>query len=232
MKALKLSVLFTLAAALCASATDYTPLTISVSCTSVSNNIAKATAVTGPTLLAKVNAYLGIQGAKLVIDNTNGHVVVLNGAGAPLVDLSSDNAYYTNKYGIMTFVYASTAPWQASSVVEFIGGFANPDAGVLTKVNVALRLPSDTFYIYFQTLYPYYGWYTDFQMGTWGGPQGSLLVSRTAAGAYTQNYNGTISGWFSGYNPYSSSFGGHTSGSFSAIGTSTCPWSIWDTRSY
>ena len=231
MKALKLSLLLSLAAVFCASATDYTPITINVAGTVVSGNTAQAASVSTATLLAKINAYLGINGAKLAIDNTNGDVVVLDKNGALLKDLSMDdnaNNYNTNKNGIQLYVYASTYGWQYGDY-EYTSGMSNPGAQVYNKVNILVRQPHDTFFIEFENDYD--GWQTDFEMGTWGGPIANLMTSRTAAGVYTFNYSGTVSGYINFYTPQNNYYSGHTSGTFSVIGTSTVPYSIWDPTS-
>ena len=226
MKAFKISVLSTIAAALCVTAgataapvaVDYTPVSINLAGTSVKNGAGAAYSINNGSLLAKINLYLGIRGTTLAINNVNGHLAVLDATKTEVADLTA-YAYYTNpKDGVTYRVFCEGLPFQTGIAETTSGSVALPNFSVGGTIR-----SENWFYLYFQD--DYAGWYTDYEIDIPSGGIATYAVS-LKNGAYKQSFSATVHGDFwDNINGNS----GTVSGIMSASGTSAVPSpSYWD----
>ena len=227
MKALKISFLSTIAAALCVTAgataapvaVDYTPISINLAGTSVYHGGGAGYSINNATLLAKINLYLGTHGTSLALNNVNGHLVVLDVTKTQVADLTS-GVYYTNPVDHVAY-------WVGCEGLPFQTGINETTSGsvALPNFSVGGTIRSENwFYIYFQD-YATGNWYTDYEIDIPSGGIATYAVSLNA-GAYKQSFTSTVHGDFWD-NIHGNS--GTVWGTISASGTSAVPApSYWD----
>jgi len=226
MKALKISVLSTLAAALCVSVgatapvvVDYTPISINLAGTSVKNGAGAAYSINNGSLLAKINLYLGTRGTTLALNNVNGHLVVLDVAKTQVADLTS-GVYYTNPVDHVQYWVGteSSLPFVSSIFEVTSGSVALPNFSVGGSAR-----SENWFYLYFEDNYN--GWENDYYIQI---PSGNIATYALSLknGAYKQSFSATVHGDFWDYINGNS---GTVSGIISASGTSAVPApAYWD----